>query len=205
MTKALTGSSKRPNLVTLIVYPSIVLIIGLISFSVSLKWKLEAAKADSDLNSYPKIEDFLEPPAPKKVDTYGLDYTVEKKEPIKVSLAPDFKNEVAPISLETTNQKTAKVPELSYPGGVYPEASFPMRLQISNPNPLSTWVMVSMNGRSFIKYNYQTLYIDPGDTITAYVRGDTIEWEPSEIVEAKYYKQQKVKKYRAPVRRITFQ
>lgn len=77
-------------------------------------------------------------------------------------------------------------PILSHESGYYEGSEFPINLQITNPNSLSTWLMLSVNGRPFSKYETRTLLIYPGDTIEAYVRGETERWNESGVARGRY-------------------
>ncbi len=68
-----------------------------------------------------------------------------------------------------------RAPIFTPPGGAYPEDRFPLTVSISNPNPGSTWLMVSINGASFSR-NDGLISATPDTLVRAYADGNPAEW-----------------------------
>lgn len=93
-----------------------------------------------------------------------------------------------PVSLPAAPQLLTK-PQFSIPAGIYRETQFPLKVHVSNPNPGSTWVMISVNNRGYRELSAgRSVSINPGDRLRAYVRGDTEKWQTSETESAVYRK-----------------
>lgn len=201
------------SLPEMLVGAAVVLVIGVLSFSVVAAIKRSVAQSlESDVIevSLPPRDELPGkiPPLESIDDPGGILEIVGKSIPPRRE-DDEFVSEVPIEALAIPKfVKTAKPlakPKLSVETGEYPPHRFPMELRVSNPNDPSTWTMISVNGGPFTKFDAGALQIRPGDRISAYVRGDTREWIESEIVTGHYtLPPGGAKPYRAPVRRIKF-
>ncbi|MDF1755749.1 MAG: hypothetical protein P1U89_23365 [Verrucomicrobiales bacterium] len=119
---------------------------------------------------------------------------------------PASLNEIEPETVYAGEPKDLKIPLFSHDPGIFGFTQFPIQLSILNPNPSSTWIMVSVNGGKFAELEGESLSVQPGDKIEAYTRGDTREWNSSRVIGGTYIsKSDGVRKPgRIPVRRISF-
>lgn len=89
-----------------------------------------------------------------------------------------------PISMPVPLKQLAP-PIFNPQGSSLPATDFPIVVSVSNPNPVATSLMVSVNGSVFAAYS-GPIHAPQNSVITAFVEGDPATWLPSEKVSAAY-------------------
>ncbi|NRB74486.1 MAG: VWA domain-containing protein [Verrucomicrobiales bacterium] len=70
-------------------------------------------------------------------------------------------------------------PLFSTAAGPYLETEYPLPIILSNPNDPATWIMVSVNGEPFVRYESPITLPGPG-TVVAFASGDPTYWISSD-------------------------
>lgn len=90
---------------------------------------------------------------------------------IPLASVPDTAPRPPPVKLST--------PIISIPSGSFDSDEFPFSVTLTNPNVSSTWIMYSINGGAFEKYDGNPLSVTGAASIMAYADGHPYYWVKS--------------------------
>jgi|GEM_PF-1047823 len=93
---------------------------------------------------------------------------------------PDTNPPLPPVPVQLT------APSFLPPGGTFPLSSFPLSVTLNNPNPPSTWIMLSTDGGATWNQFTGSVQVDPEDQLQVYADGDPAQWIKSATIGAYY-------------------
>jgi prepilin-type N-terminal cleavage/methylation domain-containing protein len=111
----------------------------------------------------------------------------ERSVPMSPGITPMTTTVVAesPAPASTAAPSILMPPVFTPGGGIFKAKQFPLSVTLGNPNDSSTWLMVSINGGSFVRYG-APLSVPADSRLIAFATGDPTRWINSSTTHADY-------------------